>query len=418
LERVIRQDTDEIQLGYRAPKILEWLFLLYIFVKPFYIFTSGSFQPGDVVFVLAFIVFIYFNMGTNLIFCKNDYVLLTFLFFVAIINFIYFTFYFDVEFVKSILYYVFNFLFIITARFLLNDREFIKKLFWVCRIVLYFQIVIYFLGVGRFYESDGMISTRYMGTFNDPNQLAFYEFSLLMILYIIDNMKLKGCKINVIDYAAFVFIVYLTSSTGMLLALAVFAGTYLAILLFSSVAEKDAQNRSRVMWTLFIIGVLLVVFFINKNFIISQMEKSELFSRLLEKETLTTSTTGSELAEASIWQDRNIDKLYIYPTYNIFGAGQGHFERFWKAHSSGEIHSTLLSILFCYGVIPTVLFLHWIWKNIQRSSKYFIPVFAAVFIEGLTLLNQRQPTFWLLFLLAYAYRAMEENKYENDIYSR
>lgn len=357
-------------------------------------------------------------MGTNLIFCKNDYVLLTFLFFVAIINFIYFTFYFDVEFVKSILYYVFNFLFIITARFLLNDREFIKKLFWVCRIVLYFQIVIYFLGVGRFYESDGMISTRYMGTFNDPNQLAFYEFSLLMILYIIDNMKLKGCKINVIDYAAFVFIVYLTSSTGMLLALAVFAGTYLAILLFSSVAEKDAQNRSRVMWTLFIIGVLLVVFFINKNFIISQMEKSELFSRLLEKETLTTSTTGSELAEASIWQDRNIDKLYIYPTYNIFGAGQGHFERFWKAHSSGEIHSTLLSILFCYGVIPTVLFLHWIWKNIQRSSKYFIPVFAAVFIEGLTLLNQRQPTFWLLFLLAYAYRAMEENKYENDIYSR
>ena len=163
--------------------------------------------------------------------------------------------------------------------------------------------------------------------------------------------------------------------------------------------------------------ILVIVFFVFNKEISAFLQKSELFSRVLEKESLSTSTSRSEIGGTSIWQERNIDKLYIYPQDNILGAGQGYFQRFWQAHSSGEIHSTILSILFCYGIVPTFLFLYWIWSNVRKTSIYFFPVFAALLIESITLLNQRQPLFWLLFMLAYTYRILEDEKYEDAVHT-
>lgn len=419
MEKALKNHKINKLQELNAPKLLQFLFLLYIFVKPFYVFESGSLQPGDLVFVAAFFAFIYYNPTINLIECKIDYILLIFMVFVAIINFIYFSLYVETEFLKSTLYYLFNFMFVLVARLLLLDTGFIKKLFWVCRAGIYTQIIVYFLGIGRYYEDAyAGISTRYEGTLNDPNQLAFFVFSLLMIMFIIEKMPDAKCSMNILDYASFVFILFLTSSTGMLLAFAVFGVVYIVILLFSPFVEKDDNRRRSLIRVGVIVAILLIVFLVKKDEIIPEMQKSELFSRLFEKENLTTSTSGSKLAKASVWQDRNIDKLYVYPIYNLFGAGQGYFSRFWKANSSGEVHSTVLSILFCYGILPTTIFIYWCYKNIEKTSLYFWPTFASIIVESVTLLNQRQPTFWLLFLLAYTYRCLEDKRYEDAFYSR
>ncbi len=419
MERTISQNQIKKLQEYKVPKVLEFLFLLYIFIKPFYIFESGNFQPGDVVFVFAFAAYLYYNFGANLIPCKFDYILIIFLFFVFLINFIYYSIYFDFEFMKSTLHYVFNICFVLVARVLVIDASFLKKLFWVCRAGIFLQLATYFLGIGRFYydEASQMESTRFMGTLNDPNQLAFFAFSLLMIMFIIEKIPEAKCSMNLLDYAAFVYIMFLTSSTGMLLALVTFGVSYIFVLMFSPLAESDEKTRLRLLKILLIVVVLLIVFLANKDYFLAEMQKSELFSRLLEKENLTTSTTGSKLAKTSIWQDRNIDKVYLYPIYNIFGAGQGHFIRFWKANSSGEVHSTILSIIFCYGIIPTTVFLYWVWSNLKHTSFYFLPAFLAIAVESVTLLNQRQPTFWLLFILAYGYRVLEDKRYEDAFYT-
>ncbi|HCH28386.1 MAG TPA: hypothetical protein DEW35_02645, partial [Ruminococcaceae bacterium] len=69
------------------------MFLLYIFVKPFYIFESGSFQPGDIVFVACFFVFLYYIGEGNLLNSKFDYILVAFVMWVFIVNFVYFSLY-------------------------------------------------------------------------------------------------------------------------------------------------------------------------------------------------------------------------------------------------------------------------------------------------------------------------------------
>lgn len=409
----LRENRQE----YRLPKLLQYLFLIYILLKPFYIFASGSFQPSDAVFVLAFFVFLYYNGSVNLIRCSFDYILCLFVLAVFVINIICFLIYRKTEFIYSSLYYLFNLMLVLVARFLLLSKEFIKKLFWVCRICLYLQVLIFFLGLGDYYVDENGVTGRYLGTFNDPNQLAFYTFALLMILFMIEKIYDVKCRTIILDYAAFFFILYHTASSGMLLAFVVFAVSYFVVLLVSPTFERDSDRKKQLFYSLITLSILIVIFIIFNDKIITFFQKSELFSRLLEKENLSTSITDSGYTERSIWQDRNIDKLYIYPHYNIFGAGQGYFARFYRANSSGEIHSTLLSILFCYGIIPTSLFLLWVWKNIRRTTIYFVPVFLSIAIESFTLLNQRQPLFWLIFLLSYSYRIMEEKRYEDAFYT-
>ena len=400
-----------------APKILHYLFLLYILVKPFYIFESGSFQPSDFVFVVCFFAFLYCNGTESLIRSKFDYLLIVFVAFVFVVNFVYFSLYRETEFIMSTLYYIFNLALVFVARWLVLDISFLKKLFWTCRICLYMQILFYFLNLGKYYIDENGVTDRYLGTFNDPNQLAFYAFCLLMVMFILE--KIHGIKntVTLIDYAAFAYIVFLTASTGMLLAFVVFAILYVAVLLASPLFETNPDRKRKLLWALIAIVLIVIIYFAFNAQITAFFEKSEIFSRLLEKETLSTSTTGSEISGTSIWQDRNIDKVYLYPQYNILGAGQGYFSRFWHSHSSGEIHSTPLSILFCYGIIPTFLFLYWIWKNVSKTSIQFIPVFVALAVESITLLNQRQPLFWLMFLLAYAYRNLEDRRYEDAVYT-
>lgn len=407
----------ETRQEYKIPKLLQYLFLTYILLKPFYIFESGSFQPSDVVFMLSFFVFLYYNGFANLIHCKFDYILCIFVLFTLVINLFYFLIYRNTEFVYSFLYYLFNLMLVLVARVLLMSREFIRKLFWVCRICLYLQVIIFFLGLGKYYIDVNGITERYLGTFNDPNQLAFYMYALLMVMFMIEKFYNIKCQVNILDYAAFLFILYHTASLGMLLAFVIFILSYFIVLLVSPMFERDTKRRKQMFYGLITLFLLVVIFIIFKDQIIAFFKDSQLFERLIVKEKYSATIVDSNYSNRTIWQDRNIDKLYIYPQYNIFGAGQGYFSRFYLSNSSGEIHSTLLSILFCYGIIPTSLFVLWIWKNI-RKTVYFIPVFLSLAAESFILLNQRQPLFWMVFLLSYSYRIMEEKRYEDAFYTR
>ncbi len=409
----LRENRQE----YKTPKIIQYLFLLYFLLKPFYIFESGSFQPSDCIFILSFFIFLYYNGRVDLIHCKFDYILCIFVLSTFVINAVYFLIYRNTEFIYSTLYYVFNLMLVLVARVLLTSKEFITKLFWVCRIGLYLQVIIFILGLGKYYMDANGATYRYLGTFNDPNQLAFYMFASLMVMFMIEKFYGIKCQTNILDYAAFLFILYHTASLGMLLAFAVFIATYVVVLLATPMFERDSKRRKQALYGLIVICLAIVLIIVFYDQISPFIQDSKIFERLLVKEEYSTSISESPANERTIWQDRNIDKLYLYPQYNIFGAGQGYFGRFWRATSSGEIHSTLLSILFCYGIIPTSIFLYWIWKNVRKTT-HFLPVFLALAVESLILLNQRQPLFWMIFLLSYSYRIMEEKRYEDAFYTR
>ncbi|MFZ1781035.1 MAG: hypothetical protein WAT94_06355, partial [Enterococcus aquimarinus] len=98
-------------------------------------------------------------------------------------------------------------------------------------------------------------------------------------------------------------------------------------------------------------------------------------------------------------QDRGIEKVILYPEKTLFGSGEGMHDRFDRAVSDNEIHSTLFSILFYYGTVPTLLFLYWVGLNVRRLTIANLAVVLSLAVESITLLNQRQPLFWMLFVL-------------------
>jgi hypothetical protein len=96
---------------------------------------------------------------------------------------------------------------------------------------------------------------------------------------------------------------------------------------------------------------------------------------------------------------RGYDRLYKYPHFLIYGAGQGNENRFitklMSERTDGhnyEIHSSLFAVLFYYGFIGLILFLKTIYNFFlfKKNIIFLLPMFTyGLFTYGL-----RTPYFW------------------------
>jgi hypothetical protein len=77
---------------------------------------------------------------------------------------------------------------------------------------------------------------------------------------------------------------------------------------------------------------------------------------------------------------RGYDRIVNHPEYLFFGAGEGAYERFKsELYPWGEIHSTFGTLLFCYGILGTGLFvcgLFFACRRDLRAALYFLPAFV------------------------------------------
>ena len=65
-----------------------------------------------------------------------------------------------------------------------------------------------------------------------------------------------------------------------------------------------------------------------------------------------------------------------------------------------EIHSSFFEIWYCYGIVPTVILIMWLIKNIKACDKKRMAAVMAILIESFFLVNYRQPFFW--YILVYS----------------
>lgn len=366
-------------------------FLIFIFLKQFYIFKSGGLQIADIFFIISFVGYFFANRGEKKKGIKKiDIYIVIFLILVTIINLIYMLIYNKNEFLVSTFHWIYISLFIVLFRNLMENKIFLQKLLGVVKISILTQLGIYICGLGRYYYE-----IRYMGTFNDPNQLSFFLYSALMISVLLSDILQK--RISIIYYGIGFFLIFRASSTGMIMGLLIFV-VLTTILNY----KKKLRISLRKFYTLFIVlGILLIVIIPNINNIESYFSESLLITRVYEKInkfSFKTDDNGQNLI-----QERGIDKIVLYPQKVILGAGQGYYERFTLASHNNEIHSTILSILFYYGIIPTSIIIIWIIKNIKNVPSRILGVYISLIAESLTLLNQRQPFFWMIFMLGALY---------------
>lgn len=381
-------------------KYAKILFLIFLVLKPFYIFDSGGIQFADIFLILsAFIALplLFLNRNKNGLMKEIFYENKLFILFTALatlVNLYYFSTLGKVSFVLSPLYLVFNLIAVMLFSYLGKSRQFLAKISIILEIHLMLQAVIFFLGVGRMYDD-----VRYMGIMNDPNQFGFFVFIAFLYIYVIHrSLNINSLRTG-LSLALTVFLVFLSGSTGMVLGLGVFVAAILCYKLLQ-IGHTRYVVIQKTMYALAIFVVTFMLIIIPAGLLVGGESVEKMMSNQVLVERVSNKvSSGGTTNDLTFWEDRGYDKLYFYPQYAIFGAGQGEYYRFSKAATDIEIHATLPEVLFVYGIVPCCILLLWMYQRTKRAPMYAKIALLALLVESFTLLNQRQALFWMFIVL-------------------
>ena len=372
-------------------------FLLFIFLKQFYLFPSGGMEAADVCLFASFFMLLCDCMRRRperLLQLKTESLFYVFLASVLMINAYYGIRLGRGEFFKYTCFWIFNACAIWSFCYLTEygGKAFLTGINRVVKVNIGVQLLIYLSGHGRiFREYWGAV--RYQGTFNDPNQLAFFLFMMILLLY------LYRCRFGDRSFPMFYVlalpVIAASKSTGILLGVFVF--TILAVLygLYQIGCKKGVSVK---VWILGIcMGVLIFGLFLwwiwpAADFDVKTVDYNML-TRIQEK--IWKVAHGGLLG---LFLDRGMEKLVLYPQYLLYGAGEGSFDRFTLASQVNEIHCCLFSVMFCYGLIPTSCLLVWLGRKLRRIDAAMTCAVIGLLAESFFLVNYRQPMFWMILL--------------------
>lgn len=363
-------------------------FLLFFLIKPFYILPSGQMQIGDCFLVLSFLLVC---VSGRLKIEKIDYVYLLFILCVVFINSFYAIFFQKAAFLLSILYYIFNCFVILNFRLFSHDQNFLEQFTFVCKLNLILQFVFFFIGIGQYWNN----TYRYIGTYNDPNQLAFAVLSTFFILYMLNGTHI------VYYYFITLFLIYKSSSLGMLSAVLVLTFFWIVI---SFKEKKDWVLSPKKMIVFLIILIALTV----------AVDRFGIIDLNLNQFRIDNKLNKGDNFFMSFLTDRNMLIILDYPEYFFIGFGEGYTKRY--NGFNGELHSTIISICYYYGIIPFSILVKWVINNVKKVSFRVVPVYIALFMEAFTLINHRQPSFWILLVLASVEISYVKVNNQNDCY--
>jgi len=92
---------------------------------------------------------------------------------------------------------------------------------------------------------------------------------------------------------------------------------------------------------------------------------------------------------------RGYDRIWLYPQYLLFGAGEFGLYRFPETHI--ELHSTLGTVVFSYGAIGTFLFGLIFWQLLRLAGWADFLYLAPPIVHGLAHQGLRFSTLWVIF---------------------
>ena len=379
--------------AYRAAKLF---YLLFWLLKPFYIFKSGGLQIGDICLGISFLMVLYSDEKQVHI-DEKDTPLFFYVIAVAGINSIYSAVYQDISFVKPILYFIFNFICVYVTRIFMDDPEFTGRFNRILKFNLILQLCIFLLGLGRWYYAS-----RYMGTYNDPNQLGFAVLSTYCLIYCLNRKQ--HTKHQWIFFLISLFLIFETSSVGMFFGIGL-------IFVFEQYFRltKIESNTRKVWYIVYLVIISAAIAYAGSYFllVVTKVVKTDIYvlQRIVEK------FSGGSFIESFV-DDRALSVAFQEPIRFLYGSGEGAFKRLNAR--GGELHSTWISLLYYYGILPCCFLFIWIRNNIKRIDWYIIPVYVCIFAEAFTLINHRQPSFWVLILLGSILKRKTQTQEKRD----
>lgn len=393
------------------------MFCLFLVTKQFYILESGSFQLGDAFLALAVLCFGIWYLAKGRkerafweVCWKGDILLAAFVVCSAVINGLWYLKYRDMELIRSSMFLLYNFAAVIVCRCYLREDKMRQIIGMILRANIYIQLLMLVTGIGQY-----RFEHRWCGTFNDPNQMAFFLLMSLFISFCIKEMEGGHDWKEIPDWIVVLVLVILSKSVGITAGIGVFGIGYAVYIICRKLArmkENEEQQKQRKHLLIGIWGCCLLALVLLAGVVMVQYRSGDdynLLVRIGEKfEILFTGDLKSILAE------RGLDKILANPAALLYGAGDGAFDRYGAGYTLLELHCTPAALWFCYGIVPFAVLCVWVWKNIRQLPAVAYVVYAAVFVESLFLVNHRQPYFWMFIVTGMVWREVRERKHASE----
>ena len=367
-------------LSVRAQTTFLVFWVAYLVGSVFYVLKSGLPQPSD--FILAFaILTILSGVIVRVPVFRELYLVgaVTIVWFV-LVNFMWFGMLGDVRFALSSLYYIYNFAIIVTiiTMFTHLGDTFIS----VTRAALLVAIMIEFVAVLVL----GGDEVRGVGTFNNPNQLGFW-----VLLVTASWAVLKGeRRLTGLDLLLFGLNAYLVMKSLSKAAISTF---FLLLMLIAVFQWFEGRWR----W-----GLLCAAYVAATIWLLQPEKVDSLLSEGLVAK-VTNHFDGALNEADSTPEGRGYDRIWLYPEYLFFGAGEGDFARFTnKSGDKGvEMHSTWGTILFSYGIVGLTFFMMTLFVIFRHAPVSHWMYFFPVALYGVTHQGLRFSMGWVFFGLVF-----------------
>lgn len=225
---------------------------------------------------------------------------------------------------------------------------------------------------------SSLLTTRYEGGADNPNQLLFYASSLSLLLVMYKK------KLAIIGLPIITFIMLKTGSDAYLLTIFVTIFSYFVFLFFFSTRVKFSSK-----FLIFFIAFSIITFYL-------------------------ISTYSNEILEIWLRADQGnartslmLNGLDVVITSPLIGWGSGSFSGHTASFGRWEAHSTPIDLamqlgvifpIFIYGIMLITTF------GKVRDKEYFVAAFIAAFIvSSLFHYTARHFTFWVEFSIFYSY---------------
>lgn len=361
-----------------------WLkvWAIYIIAFPFYVFPAGSIQPSDLFIAIA--IGIHILVNGFLMFKDSREVFkkfLRFCIYIAIINLgVYLVLLGQINkglpwFVFSAFYFynllVMGFALVLYKKY---GRAFLYTSIYSCILSAIMQIGFSFVFTTAGEGARGALF------FTNPNQLGYYSLCSLAIVLVLETM-LKIPKIIV--YGSFLLFIYMAVISVSKAALGAM------IILFAVYLIANGFLSLRNVFVLVVVGGIGVFTFFNTGF-------GKNFQRNLALRELNEADRPNTVTE---WQYRGYDRISNHPYYLVLGAGEGGYNRFNTYIEGHEMHSSMGTIIFCYGIPGTLFFILFVLSLLRKLPWYYVIYAIPLFAYGITHMGLRFSIFWVALMM-------------------
>jgi hypothetical protein len=355
-------------------------FLIFLVASSVYVFEAGLPQPADL--LMASLVAV---LATGFIVrppVHGDLMFVGALFvgYAALVNLFWYTQYQTDRFWLTALYYVYDFGALIVVVSLVRALR--ERFITATRVAIAVAILLEIVALAVLPRT----SIRSVGTFNNPNQLGYWGLVVACSWLVLKRDQ----KLTAIDILVLCGAGYLTAESLSKAAMLAFTLLFLTGMVFQRLTRSAKL-------------VLLAMVFVGASTVLLNPTSVErLFEVDLVKRVDNRLGTIGEQGDDSL-AGRGYDRIWRHPEHLVFGAGEGALWRFTKDvwSKDKEIHSTLGTVLFSYGIIGFSLFCALLLMVFRRAPRIYALYSLAIWAYGMTHQGLRDTMLWVFLGLVF-----------------